>query len=379
MEMNFYVPGNIYFACGGVKRLPEVVRLYEGKKVLFLTDAGLMKIGVADKVLKLLSDAGIPYFLVGDVASEPSDELCEGIYERAKGQGCDIIVALGGGSTIDAAKATNILFGNPGPISLYEGTDKVAHHGLPLIAIPTTAGTGSEADSNAVITNVKAKRKMILVGINNGPDYAICDPELTVTLPPRITAGPGMDALTHAMEAYLSKRATPFTDICALKGMGLIYKALSECVNNGSNLQARSDQMLGTIFAGIAMSNAGQGVCHATTAPIGAFFHVPHGDANAICLPQAMKFNAEAVPEKMVEMGVAMGMGDKDTLTADEVVENIFKLSESCHIPGLASFGVTMDQITEEFIDEVVNEYSATCNPREIKREDVRPFIEACL
>ena len=120
-------------------------------------------------------------------------------------------------------------------------------------------------------------------------------------------------------------------------------------------------------------------MCHATTAPIGAFFHVPHGDANAICLPQAMKFNAVAVPEKMVEMGVAMGMGDKDTLTADEVVENIFKLSESCHIPGLASFGVTMDQITEEFIDEVVNEYSATCNPREIKREDVRPFIEACL
>jgi alcohol dehydrogenase class IV len=137
--------------------------------------------------------------------------------------------------------------------------------------------------------------------------------------------------------------------------------------------------MLGTIFAAIAMSNAGQGVCHATTAPLGAFFHVPHGVANAICLPVAMKFNAAAVPEKMVEMGVAMGMGDAASLTAEAVVENIFKLSRDCHLPGLKSFGVTLDQITEEFITEVVEEYSASCNPRPILREDVIPFIEACL
>jgi alcohol dehydrogenase len=379
MEINFYCPSNICFAPGALGALPRAVRLYGGRKVLFVTDPGIVQIGLAARALRLLEDDGFQYIVFDGVTSDPSDELCQSIYDFAKDQRCDVLVALGGGSTLDAAKAVNILFANPGPISLYEGTNKIARHGLPLIAVPTTAGTGSEADSNAVITNVAAKRKMILVGINNGPDYAICDPELTLTLPPDITAGPGMDALTHAMEAYLSKRATPMTDIHALKGMNLIYNNLAECVNNGSNLEARSNQMLGTIFAAIAMSNAGQGVCHATTAPLGAFFHVPHGVANAICLPVAMKFNAEAVPEKMVEMGAAMGMGDPSALTADDVVGNIFRLSRDCHLPGLKSFGVSLDKITEEFVTEVVEEYSASCNPRPIRREDVRPFIEACL
>jgi alcohol dehydrogenase len=377
--INFYCPSNIFFGAGALNELPNAVRKFDGKKVLFVTDPGIVKVGLAARALKLLEDAGIKYFLIDDVSSDPSDVLCQSISARASGKGCDIVVAMGGGSTIDAAKGANILFANPGPITRYEGTDMIPHHGLPLIAIPTTAGTGTEGNSNAVITNTTISRKMVIVGINNGPDYSICDPELTLTLPQRLTAGPGMDALTHAMEAYLSKRATPFTDINALKGMDLIYNNLAECVNNGSNLEARTNQMLGTLFASYAMSNAGQGICHATTAPLGAYFHIPHGDANAICLPEAMKFNAVAVPQKMVEMGVAMGMGDKATLKPDTVVENIFKLSKACHLPGLASYGVTLDKIDENFITEVVEEYSSTCNPREIRREDVIPFIKACL
>ena len=379
MEISFYCPSKIDFGVGVLKKLPEVVGLYGGKKVLFVTDPGIVKVGLAERALKLLDDASIPYLLADNIESDPSDELCEGIYKRVKDSGCNVMVALGGGSTLDAAKAINILYANPAPISLYEGTNKVARHGIPLIAIPTTAGTGSEVDSNAVISNVKAKRKMVIVGINNGPDYSLCDPELTLTLPPRITAGPGMDALTHAMEAYLSKLATPLSDSFALKGMALIYNALPECVSNGSNIKARSDQLLGAAYAGIAMSNALQGVCHATTAPLGAYFHIPHGDANAMCLPEAMKFNSVAVPEKMVEMGVAMGMGTPADLTAEEVVDNIFKLSKACNIPGLSSYGVSIDKIDEQFITEVVTEYTAAFNPREIRREDVIPFIKACL
>ena len=379
MDLTFYCPSNICFGAGTLNKLTEVASLYGATKILFITDPGIVKAGLAERALKLLDDAGIPYFLADNVESDPSDDLCQGIFDRAKGENCNVMVAMGGGSTIDAAKAVNILYANPGPISLYEGSNKVTRHGIPLIAIPTTAGTGSEADSNAVITNVQAKRKMILVGINNGPDYALCDPELTLTLPPRITAGPGMDALTHAMEAYLSKLATPLSDSFALMGMALIYNALPECVNNGSNLKARSDQMLGSMYGAIAMSNALQGICHATTAPLGAYFHIPHGDANAMCLPQAMKFNAVAVPERMVEMGVAMGMGKPGELTADDVVENIFKLSKACNMPGLASYGVSIDKIDEQFITEVVTEYTAAFNPREIRREDVIPFIEACL
>ena len=379
MELNFYSPSYLHFAPGALKELPAVVKKFNGQKVLFIVDSGLMKNGIALNVTRLLDDAGIPFYLVDDVVSDPSDELCQSIYNRAKDQGCNVIVAFGGGSTLDAAKGTNILYANPGPLSRYEGTDKVVKHGIPLIAIPTTAGTGSEADSNAVITNVSAKRKMVIVGINNGPDYSICDPELTLTLPPHLTVGPGMDALTHAMEAYLSKLASPVSDMFALRGMNLIYNNLAECVNNGSNLKARTNQMLGSILAGIAMSNALQGMCHATTAPIGAYFHVPHGDANAACLAEAMRFNAPAAPQRMVEMGVAMGMGDQSTLTPDDVVNNIFRLRKECKVRGLAEFGVSIDRIDEQFITEVVEEYTAAYNPREIKREDVIPFVKACL
>jgi alcohol dehydrogenase len=379
MEMNFYSPSNLHFAKGALNALPEVIGKYGIERILFITDPGIVKVGFAERALALLDKAKISYLFIDSVTSDPSDELCERIYNQAKDSGCGLIVAMGGGSTLDAAKGANILFANPGPLSLYEGSNKVRRHGLPLIAIPTTAGTGSEADFIAVISNESAKRKMIISSLNNGADYALCDPELTLTLPPHLTIGPGMDALAHALEAYLSKGATMLSDIYALKAMSLIYGSLEECVKQGDNPEARSNVMLGSALAGIAMCNAGTGVCHATTAPIGAYFHVAHGDANAACLAEAMRFNAPIVPARMAEMGVAMGMGDKDSLTAEHVVEQIFRLREACHVRGLASFGVSIDKLDEQFITEVVQEFSATVNPREIKREDVIPFVQACL
>jgi alcohol dehydrogenase len=379
MEMNFYSPSNLHFAKGALNALAEVVGKYGGGKVLFITDSGIVKAGLAWRALKLLDQAKIGYLLIDYVTSDPSDKLCERIHNKAKDSGCSIIVAMGGGSTLDAAKGANILLANPGPLSLYEGSNKVPRHGLPLIAIPTTAGTGSETSFIAVISNESAKRKMILSSLNNGTDYALCDPELTLTLPPHLTIGPGMDALAHAMESYLSKLASMLSVTYALKAMELIYGNLEECVKNGGNLEARSNVMLGSALAGIAMSNTGCGVCHAATAPIGAYFHVAHGDANAACLAEAMRFNAPVVPDRMVEMGVAMGMGDKEGLTAEHVVEQIFRLREACQVRGLASFGVSIDKLDEQFVTEVVEEFSAIINPREIKREDVIPFVRACL
>ena len=372
-------PGRIDFGCGALNRLPDAVSAFAAKKVLLITDPGIMKIGLGNRAMDILKTAGIDFVLYDQVVGEPSNEIVDDLVAHIKGSGADLLIALGGGSTIDATKAANIVFSNGGEIELYEGVDKAAHAGLPLVAVPTTAGTGSEVENTFIINSYKIKRKMVLVSMYAVPNYTIADPELTLTLPPKLTLGPGMDALAHAMESYLSKLANPITEIHALKAMNLIYNNLAECVNNGSNLEARSNQMLGSILAGIAMSNSGCGVCHAVTAPLGAYFHITHGDANAMCLPQAMKFNAEAVPEKFVEMGVAMGMGAADTLTADEVVENIFKLAKTCNMPSLASYGVSLDQIDERFITEVVEEFSAICNPREIKREDVIPFVEACM
>ena len=379
MNFVFDAPGRIAFGPGVLSKLPEAVQAFGGKLPLFVTDPGLMKIGVAGKGMALLDKAGIPYTLFDQVASEPDDVVCQKLADLAKAEGCDVIIAFGGGSTMDACKAANMLYANGGSMEDYEGVDKSTKKGLPLIVIPTTAGTGSEVENTLIVASTKIKRKMVIVSMHAVPDYSICDPELTLTLPPKLTLGPGMDALAHAMESYLSKGSSPLSEVYALKAMNLIYNNLAECVNNGSNLEARTNQLLGSMLAGSAMSNTGCGVCHAVTAPLGAYFHIPHGDANAMCLPEAMKFNAVAVPEKFVEMGVAMGMGTKEELTADQVVENIFKLAKTCNMPSLSSYGVTLDKIDEQFITEVVEEFSATCNPREIKREDVIPFIKACL
>lgn len=372
-------PGRVDFGPGALNRLGEALAAFEAKHPLFLSDQGLMSIGVPQRAIKTLDELGYEYSVFTDISREPDDVLVEKILAKINEDGCDLLIAFGGGTTMDATKAANLVYANGGTIEDYEGVDVGKKRGLPLIVIPTTAGTGSEVENTLIISSGKIKRKMVIVSRTAIPDYSICDPELTLTLPPKLTLGPGMDALAHAMESYLSKGSSVMSEIYALKAMNLIYNNLAECVNNGSNLEARTNQMLGSMLAGSAMSNSGCGVCHAITAPLGAYFHISHGDANAMCLAQAMKFNAEAVPEKMVEMGVAMGMGTKEELTADIVVDNIFKLAKTCNMPSLTDYGVTIDQIDDNFISEVVNEFSATMNPREIKPEDVIPFIEACL
>lgn len=372
-------PGRVDFGPGALNRLGDALNSFAYTRPLFITDEGLMKVGLPQRALKILDDMGCPYSIFTDISGEPSDILVERILDTIRKDSCDLIIAFGGGAPMDAAKAANLVYANGGSIEDYEGVDKGKKRGLPLITIPTTAGTGSEVDGNMVILSSKIKRKMIICGRVCVPEYAICDPELTLTLPPRLTLGPGMDALAHAMESYLAKGSSPMSEVYALKAMDLIYNNLAECVNNGSNIEARANQMLGSMLAGSAMGNSGCGICHAVTAPLGAYFHIPHGDANAMCLPQAMKFNAEAVPEKFIEMGIAMGMGTKEELTADIVVDNIFALAKACNMPTLSSYGVTLDKIDDEFISEVVNEFSATINPREIKADEVIPFIEACM
>lgn len=371
-------PGRVDFGVGAVKRIDQAVECFDSKHPLFVTDKGLASIGVPKKATDVLDAKGVDYVYFDEIAGEPNDKLVETVLEQIVKNNVDAVIAFGGGSTMDACKAALIVHANGGIIEDYEGVDVGKKKSLPLIVVPTTAGTGSEVENTFIIASEKKKRKMVLVSRTAIPDYSICDPELTLTLPPRLTLGPGMDALAHAMESYLAKGASEMSRIYAKEAMNLIYNNLAECVHNGSNIEARTNQLLGSMLAGSAMSNSGCGVCHAVTAPLGAYFHITHGDANAMCLAQAMKFNAEAVPEKMVEMGVAMGMGTKEELTADIVVDNIFKLAETCNMPTLKDYGVSLDQIDDTFISEVVNEFSATMNPREIKAEDVIPFLRAC-
>ena len=342
---------------------------------MFITDPGIMKVGFGQQAMDMLKAAGITYASFTEVEPNPTDIMLDKIMGQIKGDKFNAIIALGGGSAIDTGKAVNILLNNPGPISLYDGVNKVPNPGIPLICVPTTSGTGSECSSADVITNVKARKKMVILGANVGGTQAICDPELTIGLPPRVTAATGMDALAHAMESYISTMTNIIAQVDSLKAMNLIYNNLVECYRNPKNLEARYNQMLGATVAGLAFGNTDLGLCHAVAMPLGAHYGIAHGDGNAICLPPAMKYNAKAVPVQMVEMGVAMGMGAASDLTPEKVVDNLYKLAADLETPKLIEYGIGPDKFTEELIDSILIEGAYQTNPTKPGRADLMDFL----
>lgn len=371
------VSNRIYFGNGTFKELPDMIKSYGGKHVLFITDPGIMKIGFGQQAMDMMAAAGITYASFTEVEPNPTDVMLDKIIDQVGGEKFDVIVCLGGGSAIDTGKAINILLNNPGPLSLYDGMNLVPNAGMPLICIPTTSGTGSECSSADVITDTKAKKKMVVLGAHVGGTQAICDPELTYGLPPKITAATGMDALAHAMESYISKMTNVIAQVDALKAMELIYNNLVECYKNPGNKEARYNQMLGATIAGMAFGNTDLGLCHAVAMPLGAHYGIAHGDGNAICLPPAMKYNAKFVPKEMVEMGVAMGMGSAAELTPEIVVDNLYKLAADLDTPKLAAYGIGPDKLTDELVDSIMIEGAYHTNPVQPSREEIMEFLKA--
>ena len=369
------VAPRILFGDGTFSDLPDMIKSFGGKHVLFLTDPGIMKAGFGQKAMDMMKAAGLTFVAYTEVEANPTDVMMDKIMAQIGGQKFDVIVSLGGGSPIDTGKGVNILLNNPAPISQYDGFHKVQNPGMPLICIPTTAGTGSECSSVDVITNTKAKKKMVILGKNVAANLAICDPELTYGLPPRLTAATGMDALAHAMESYISKIASVMAQVDALRAMDLIYNNLLNVYKNPNDKEARYNMMLGATTAGKAFGNTDLGMCHTMSMPLGAFYGISHGDANAICLPPAMKHNAKAVPALFVEMGVAMKMGSASELTAEKVVDNIYKLSAALETPKIAAFGIGPAQYTEELIDAIMAEGSWHTNPVEVSREEFKQVL----
>lgn len=372
--------GSILFGNGTVKQVGSEVKRLGGKKVVLCTDEGLVKFGVAQKVIDSLEEAGIEYAIFDKCEANPSVETVEKV--TALGKDADMFIGLGGGSAIDPAKAAAIMVTNEGNIRDYEGCDLFPNAPLPVIAIPTAAGTGAEVTCFAVITDVQQEWKMAIGGSYNIPSLAICDPELTASLPPLFTAATGMDALTHAIEGFTSRANEPISDALLGKAIKLIAGSLQKATFRGeANKDARYDMMMGSMLAGMGFVNTILGIAHSMAHPLGAMFGVPHGVGNAICLPVVMEFNLHSNPEKFAEIAELFGKNTAGMTTEEAgraAVEAVYELLESLPIPPLSSYGVTEADI-EKLAEEAMKGGDRGTNPRNTEIEDFRKLYKKTL
>ena len=353
MEMNrvtiFRTPPRIVMGPGALNQLADELRHLKGKKVLFVTDKRVLATGLLEPAQKTLESARIDYAVFDEVEPDPRYEIvaeCVKIVEQEK---ADLIIGFGGGSPIDIAKAAAIMATNDGSVADYFGIDLVPNRGLPTIIVPTTAGTGSEVTPIVILSDEGEKLKKGIVTPYLFPSVALLDPELTLGLPPDITAATGMDALIHAIEAYTSVNATGMTDSLAFRAMTLLYHNIRTAYANGSNLEARSAMMEGSLLAGMAFANAGVTAVHAFAYPIGAEFHIPHGIANTLMLPPVMRFNLLGNLSKFAEISEAfeLPIDNLDDVGAAEMgVEAVERLAQDLRAPKhLSDFGIAEKDI----------------------------------
>lgn len=378
---SFKVPQTVEFGLGSLSNIPDILHDEESNSVFLVSDRGLESIGVVDRVAGIIENAGISCTAFLDVLPNPTVEMVEKAAALFKQSGASSIVALGGGSPIDVAKAIGVLATFGGKITDYEGADKVPGRILPLLAIPTTAGTGSEATASAVITDRRRNCKFSVISYNILPTHAILDPELIMTAPASVAASCGIDAFIHAMEAYLSRQASPFTDAMAEKAMELIGGNLRRFVANRSNPEAASAMMVGSNLAGIAFAWARLGNIHALSHPVSAYFGVAHGVANAILMPHVVAFNALADSgryEKIYTF-IRKGHGPVESFTPEMLVKELEALNRELRIPAcLSEVGVT-DEHFDAMAADAMNTVNVVANPRATTHKDLVALYNQAL
>ncbi|EGA0959213.1 TPA: lactaldehyde reductase [Salmonella enterica subsp. arizonae serovar 44:z4,z23,z32:-] len=360
----------------GAGAIGDMVKLIANKqwgKALIVTDSQLVKLGLLDNLFSALDAHNMHYHLFDKVFPNPTEALVQKGYAAYQAEACDYIIAFGGGSPIDTAKAVKILTANPGPSTAYAG--------VPLVAINTTAGTAAEMTSNAVIIDTERQVKEVIIDPNIIPDIAVDDASVMLEIPASVTAATGMDALTHAVEAYVSVGAHPLTDANALEAVRLINLWLPKAVDDGHNLEAREQMAFGQYLAGMAFNSAGLGLVHALAHQPGATHNLPHGVCNAILLPIIENFNRPNAVARFARLAQAMGVdtrGMSDEAASQEAINAIRALSKRVGIPeGFSQLGVTKDDI-EGWLDKALADPCAPCNPRTASRDEVRElYLEA--
>lgn len=373
-----------YFGPGARKELPSVVKSMGFTKALVVTDKGLMKFGVAQKVLDELDAAGIPYEIFDEVKPNPTVTNVKDGIAACKKAGADFIIAIGGGSSMDTAKGIGIVCNNPefSDIVSLEGVAPTKNKSVPIIALPTTAGTAAETTINYVIIDEVNQKKMVCVDPHDIPVCAIVDAELMYSLPKSLTAATGMDAMTHAIEGLITKGAWEMSDMFEIKAIEMIHKYLPVAVQDPSNPVGRNGMAVAQYIAGMAFSNVGLGVDHGMAHPLSALHDVPHGVACAMLLPVVMRFNAPAAKEKYVEIAKACGVyeaGMTVDQAADAACKAIEDLSKLVGIPQhLTDLGITEKDIPA-LADQAMADVCTPGNPREVTREDVVALYKQIL
>ena len=365
-----------YFGPGARKEIPGVVARLGYKKALVVTDKGLMKFGVAKMVLDVLDDAKIPYEIYDEVKPNPTVTNVKNGVEALKNVQADFIVAIGGGSSMDTAKGIGIVCTNPefSDIVSLEGVADTKKKSVPIIALPTTAGTAAETTINYVIIDEEKQKKMVCVDPNDIPAVAIVDAELMYSLPASLTAATGMDAMTHAIEGLITKAAWEMSDMFELKAINMIHRYLPVAVEDPKNAEARDGMAVAQYIAGMAFSNVGLGVDHGMAHPMSALHDVPHGVACAILLPTVMRFNAPAALDKYVDIAKALDVY-KEGMTKEEAAEaacnEIRDMSIRVGIPQhLSELGITENDI-DALADQAIADVCTPGNPREVTRDDI--------
>lgn len=373
-----------YFGPGARKELPGVVARLGYKKALVVTDKGLMKFGVAKMVLDVLDEAAIPYKIYDEVKPNPTVTNVKMGVEACKKAEADFIIAIGGGSSMDTAKGIGIICNNPefSDVISLEGVADTKKKTVPIIALPTTAGTAAETTINYVIIDEEKQKKMVCVDPNDIPAVAIIDAELMYSLPKSLTAATGMDAMTHAIEGLITKGAWELSDMFEIKAIEMIHKYLPIAVNEPTNPVGRDGMAVAQYVAGMAFSNVGLGVDHGMAHPLSALHDIPHGVACAMLLPTVMKFNAPAALPKYVDIAKALGVY-KDGMTqqeaADAACTEIDNLSRLVGIPThLSELGITEKDI-DALADQAIVDVCTPGNPREVTRDDIVALYKQIL
>lgn len=382
MANRFVLNETSYHGKGAIQEIANEIRGRGFKKAFVCSDPDLLKFGVTKKVTDVLENAGIPYEIYSQIKANPTIENVQTGVAAFKKSGADCIVAIGGGSSMDTAKAIGIIIANPefADVRSLEGVAPTKNKCVPIIAVPTTAGTAAEVTINYVITDAEKNRKMVCVDVHDIPVVAVVDPDMMSSMPKGLTAATGMDALTHAIEGYITKGAWTMSDMFHLKAIEIIAKSLRGAVANTP--EGREGMALGQYIAGMGFSNVGLGIVHSMAHPLGALYDTPHGVANAILLPTVMEYNAEATGEKYRDIANAMGVEGVDAMSLEDArkaaVAAVKQLSEDVGIPKDLK-GIVKEEDLDFLAQSAMDDACRPGNPKDPTKEDIIALYRALL
>lgn len=380
MAREFIVPGQIINGAGALN-MAESSLAQLGKKAMIVTDKVMIELGNCEKLENALKNQGIEYIIYSEIIGEPTDKMVEEGLALYKAQNCDFLIALGGGSPIDAMKAIASLTLNGGSIAGYMGKE-IAVEMPPIVAIPTTAGTGSEATQFTIITDTRNNVKMLLKGKVLMPRLAVIDPQFTMTAPPKITAATGLDALCHAIEAYTSRKSQEMSDTFALSAVKRIFRYLPKAFHNGQDEEARVQMSVAALEAGIAFNNASVTLIHGMSRPIGALFHVAHGLSNAMLMKECLSFALEGAYERFAALGQAIGAAgaeDSSQVAGEKFLAAVIALTEELETPTLEEYGISKEaffQTIPKMAQDAMTSGSPQNTLREVTQEDIEKMYK---